>query len=72
MLNRFYQNYDHPIIDTPKAVVYLSHPQWFQSKESQDEAKMELILNSIDDHLYSEDKGPVFYVTMNDIYELWK
>ena len=72
MKDRLSSNFDGKPLSEPKAITFLGHPQWYQSPESRDEKKIEEVFETADQFLYEKDKGPLFYVTLKDVYELWK
>ncbi len=67
MLARYQQNYAGGEADSQKVIVFLSHPIWEQT----DLPKMDLVLGTTDQSLFSEDAGPVVYVTLKEVYDLW-
>ena len=68
MIERFYQNYNQTTITEKKLVTFLSHPEWFYK----DYPKMDKVLTETDSHLFSQDKGPVIYITLDEAYQIWQ
>ena len=67
MIKRFTDNYSGGISGETKLVTYLSHPHWFYV----DKQKMIDIFTFIEQYKYSEDKGPVVYINMDQAYQIW-
>jgi len=65
-LSKNFPNFE--ALDNPRVVVYLSHPQWFSLAE---QSRVNELFSRIDNHHYSRDKGPIKYVTLEQIYRLW-
>ncbi len=68
LIKRFYQNFQGFPLTDMKSYVFMSHPQWHSTTNF----KIESLLQVIDKYLYGLDKGPVIYVTLEDIYNIWK
>jgi hypothetical protein len=64
---KFVDNFDRGPQTEKKVVTYLSHAQW----QNDDENKMEEVLDMTDDWAYVADRGPVVYVTLDQIWEIW-
>lgn len=65
---RFFDNFNSQPIPIKKAVTFLSHPQW----QKHDQLIIEEVLNTTDEYLYENDKGPVIYTTLGQVYQLWQ
>lgn len=68
LLNRFKANFNGTPQGVHKVVTYLSHPEWFYI----DHPKMTELLNYIDGYLYTADRGPVVYTTLDNIHRVWQ
>ncbi len=55
-------------IDERKAVVLLSHPDWFHV----DYPKMDELLAHINQFSYYQDGGPVIYANLEQLYHIWE
>lgn len=69
MQKRFRANYGGGILTEPKEITYLSHPHWFNKSEQN---KIKELFNLIDNYKYENDFGPALYVTLDEVYEVWK
>src|SRR3989344_5509329 len=65
---RFFDNYSENTLSQKKAVVFMDHPQWFTIYMK----KISDLLGTVDKYSFTKDAGPVLYVTLQTIYELWK
>ncbi|OIP96346.1 hypothetical protein AUK40_05120 [Candidatus Wirthbacteria bacterium CG2_30_54_11] len=68
MVERFNANFSGEPLTGKKVVTFISHPEWQRT----DEPKMDEVLGITDEHLYSAGQGPVIYVTLGQVYALWK
>jgi hypothetical protein len=68
LYSAFTDNYKGIPVDERKVVTYLSHPDWFQ----EDKPKMDEALTKIEKNMYEDDTGPVIYVTLDDLYDIWE
>jgi len=70
LLRRFDLNYPNKgdILYSPQVVTYLSHPHWFATV---DQYKIRNLFNYINQFKYEDDKGPVIYETLQNIYSEW-
>jgi hypothetical protein len=68
LINRLQFVYTDGILKSPKALVYVSHPQ-FASLEFD---KIPGVLTALKNISTDNDSGPVVFVTMSDINDLWK
>ncbi|OGG08752.1 hypothetical protein A2154_00395, partial [Candidatus Gottesmanbacteria bacterium RBG_16_43_7] len=68
LISAFRANYKGGIMPQKQALVYLSHPDWAEREFT----AIDSVLTEIDTSLFSLDKGPVVYLSLYDIYELWK
>jgi hypothetical protein len=69
MKNRFKTNYPGGILEGPRQITYLSHPHWFNKSE---QLKVKGVFDLIDIYKYENDSGPALYVTLDEIYKVWK
>ncbi len=60
--------YMEGILDSPKSLVFVSHPQ-FASKEF---IKIPEVLSTLNTISEQQDSGPVIFTTVSDIYSAWK
>ena len=65
LIKRFNDNYQGEIAEQYKVVNYLSHPPGFDH----DEARLDETFDFIDQFLVSNNRGPVIYVTLQQIYD---
>lgn len=68
LLRRATLVYNGGILTRPKALVFVSHPQ-FSNREF---AKIPAVLNALREQSIAVDKGPVVFATMSEVYALWK
>lgn len=68
MKERFEQNWvNHAPLSERRMVLYLSHPQWY----TQEFPKITQVLQYISQYKYTDDNGPVVYVTVSQLGEVW-
>lgn len=69
LINRFYVNYTKPgeVMDKPKLVTYLSHPDWFDV----DQPKLEALFAEINKYNIANDNGPVVFTTISQALGEW-
>jgi hypothetical protein len=67
MINRISNLYDGGILTEPKALVFVSHPQFAAAEFS----KIPVVLDELNKQSFARDEGPVRFVTTGDIYTLW-
>lgn len=67
MIKKFTDNYSGGVLSERKLITYLSHPRWIDI----DAPKMEEVLSYLENFKYSEDAGPVVYITLERAYEEW-
>lgn len=67
MIERFDRNYSSPVLEQKRLVTYLSHPEWFHV----DKPKVDAVFSHTDQFLYTQDRGPVVYITLQDAYTIW-
>jgi len=65
LIDRFRINFDGKPQSSHRAINFLSHPEWFNI----DYPKMTSLFETIDQHLYANDKGPVLYATVENTYQ---
>lgn len=65
MYGRYRENYAGGIATDSRIVTFLSHPDWFYM----DKPKMEGLFADIGNELFSSDKGPVVYTTLESLYQ---
>lgn len=68
MTARIQTVYKGGILETPKTLVFVSHPQ-FANREF---SKVPEILTFLQQHSYANDKGPILFVTTSEIHGLWE
>jgi hypothetical protein len=66
MIARFDANYGGTILEKPKQVTYLTHPNWFDPNRQE---AMRQVFAHIDQFSNYHDKGPVVYTTLQDVYQ---
>lgn len=66
MYTHYRANYAGGASTKMNVITYLSHPDWFY----EDKPKMEGLFTDIGKDLYSLDKGPVIYTTIEGIYHI--
>lgn len=66
MIGRFTANYQGgSLLSAHKQVTFLSHPHWFNEKEQN---TMREVFSYVDQYSYDDDRGPVVYGTLMDVY----
>jgi len=69
LLNRFYANYKPgEVLDEPRMVTYLTHPDWY----STDKPKNENLFAEIVKYSHQSDLGPVVFTTLSDTIPEWE
>jgi hypothetical protein len=68
LINRIQYVYTTGVLKSPKALVYISHPQYAAMEFS----KIPPVLTVLKNISAANDAGPVVFVTMSDINDLWK
>lgn len=68
LIRRISYVYTEGVLESPKALVYTTHPQFANFEFS----KIPKILDALKNISADLDAGPVVFVTMSDIYDLWK
>lgn len=66
-IDRAHNLYPGGILTTPKTFVVISHPQF----AVQEFPRIPQVLTTLTDESYNKDAGPVVFVTISDIYNLW-
>lgn len=68
MINRLKNNWKPgTVLNERKTMIYLSHPHWFNV----DKPKMDKVLKFTDQYYFKEDKGPIIYINLDDLYKIW-
>lgn len=67
MISKFNANLGNSILNDKKIVTYLSHPHWFNI----DDPKLVELYNFISNFTYSNDKGPVKFITLDEAHKVW-
>lgn len=74
LINRLWQNLEFAeqgevtTVKSPQVLTYLSHPHWFNI----DKPVMEALFNEARKYKFSEDKGPLVYVTQLDAHRRYQ
>lgn len=66
MMERFNLNYHGGFLPEFKVVTYLTHPHWFTPNR---QAAMNQVFSHTNSYAYEEDKGPVIYATLKEVYQ---
>ena len=68
LIEKFRDNYDGTPITIQQTISYLSHPHWF---DIYDAPTLRTVFDYINQHSYKKDKGPVIFMTYEEVLERW-
>ena len=67
LIDKFDANFDEGPLEEKRIVTYISHPRWFDV----DGPKMKEVFKYINNFSYTEDAGPVVYITLEEALNVW-
>jgi len=67
MISRFDANYNGTYTYQKKLITFLSHPEAFKV----DSPKIKMLFEKMDIYSNKRDSGPVIYITIDDVYDIW-